>query len=45
MGRARQRLFAIEIEPEDRRRRLHELASRQAFEALQSRSQVKGEIP
>jgi precorrin-2 dehydrogenase/sirohydrochlorin ferrochelatase len=32
LGRARQQLFASEIESEDRRRRLHELASRQAFE-------------
>ena len=45
LGRARQRLFASNLEPKDRRRRLHELASRQAFEALQSRSQAKGEIP
>jgi len=44
LGRAREQLFGSEIESEDRRRRLHELASRQAFEALQPRSQAKGEI-
>lgn len=35
LGRARQQLFASNARPEDRRRRLHELASRQAFEAVQ----------
>src|SRR5713101_7349208 len=37
LGRARQQLFASSIEPKDRRRRLHELASHQVFEAVQHR--------
>lgn len=43
LGRARQQLIASSIEPEDRRRRLHELASRQAFEAVRFRSQLARE--
>jgi precorrin-2 dehydrogenase / sirohydrochlorin ferrochelatase len=36
LGRIRQQLFASKIDPEERRRLLHELASRQAFETAQS---------
>jgi precorrin-2 dehydrogenase/sirohydrochlorin ferrochelatase len=36
LGRIRQQLFASEMNPDDRRRRLHELASREAFEQAQS---------
>jgi len=32
LGRVRQELFATDMNPEDRKRRLHELASREAFE-------------
>jgi precorrin-2 dehydrogenase/sirohydrochlorin ferrochelatase len=35
LGKARQRLFASQIDPDDRRRLLHELASRKAFEQAQ----------
>ncbi len=44
LGKARQQLFASNIEPEDRRRRLHELASRPPFERRQSDATNKGEI-
>ncbi len=44
LGKARQQLFASDIEPEDRRRRLHELASRPPFERRQSDATNKGEI-
>ena len=37
LGRIRQQLFASKIDPEERRRLLHELASREAFEKAQSR--------
>jgi uroporphyrin-III C-methyltransferase/precorrin-2 dehydrogenase/sirohydrochlorin ferrochelatase len=36
LGQTRQRLFANKIEPEQRRRLLHELASREAFKKLQA---------
>ena len=36
LGRIRQQLFAGKIDPEERRRLLHELASREAFEKIQS---------
>src|SRR5229473_3850364 len=36
LGKVRQQLFASDIEPEDRRRRLHKLASGRAFELMQS---------
>jgi precorrin-2 dehydrogenase / sirohydrochlorin ferrochelatase len=36
LGRIRQQLFASKIEPEERRRRLHELASREAFKKAQA---------
>jgi precorrin-2 dehydrogenase/sirohydrochlorin ferrochelatase len=36
LGRARQQLFASKIDPDERRRLLHELASREAFEHAQS---------
>jgi precorrin-2 dehydrogenase/sirohydrochlorin ferrochelatase len=43
LGKARRQLFASNIEPEDRRRRLHELASRPPFERRQSET-TKGEF-
>jgi precorrin-2 dehydrogenase / sirohydrochlorin ferrochelatase len=36
LGRTRQQLFASKIDPEERRRLLHELASREAFKKLQA---------
>lgn len=36
LGKIRQQLFASEMNPDDRRRLLHELASREAFEQAQS---------
>jgi precorrin-2 dehydrogenase / sirohydrochlorin ferrochelatase len=36
LGRARQQLFASKIDPEERRRLLHELASREAFKKAQT---------
>jgi precorrin-2 dehydrogenase/sirohydrochlorin ferrochelatase len=36
LGRIRQELFASPMNPEDRRRLLHQLASREAFEQMQS---------
>ena len=36
LGRIRQQLFAGNIDPEERRHRLHELASREAFEKARS---------
>jgi hypothetical protein len=36
LGTIRQQLFAIKIDPEERRRLLHELASREAFERARS---------
>jgi precorrin-2 dehydrogenase / sirohydrochlorin ferrochelatase len=36
LGRARQQLFASKIDPEERRRLLHELASREAFKKAQA---------
>src|SRR6266852_8422250 len=36
LGRARQQLFASKIDPEQRRRLLHELASREAFKKAQA---------
>jgi precorrin-2 dehydrogenase len=36
LGRARQRLFASKIDPEQRRRLLHELASREAFKKAEA---------
>ena len=36
LGQIRQQLFATEIDPEQRRRLLHELASREAFEKAQA---------
>lgn len=36
LGRTRQQLFASKIDPEQRRRLLHELASREAFKKAQS---------
>jgi precorrin-2 dehydrogenase/sirohydrochlorin ferrochelatase len=36
LGKIRHQLFASEMNPDDRRRRLHELASREAFEQAQS---------
>jgi siroheme synthase (precorrin-2 oxidase/ferrochelatase) len=33
LGRLRKQLFGRPLKPEDRRRRLHELASRESFEA------------
>lgn len=39
LGKAREQLFSREIEPESRRKILHELASREAFAAIQSGSQ------
>jgi precorrin-2 dehydrogenase/sirohydrochlorin ferrochelatase len=35
LGRVRQELFAADMNPEERKRRLHELASREAFETAQ----------
>ncbi len=39
LGNARQHLLASQLSAEDRRRRLHELASRETFAAARSRSQ------
>ena len=36
LGKIRQQLFASKIDPEERRRLLHELASREAFERARS---------
>jgi precorrin-2 dehydrogenase len=36
LGRARQQLFASKIDPEERRQRLHQLASRKAFKKAQA---------
>jgi precorrin-2 dehydrogenase/sirohydrochlorin ferrochelatase len=41
LGKARQQLFANGAEPDQRRHLLHELASRQAFEAAHSQSEQK----
>lgn len=35
LGRMRQELFAADMNPEERKQRLHELASREAFETVQ----------
>ena len=35
LGRVRQELFALDIDPEERRQKLHELASHEAFQAAQ----------
>ena len=35
LGRVRQELFSVDMDPEERKRRLHELASREAFETAQ----------
>lgn len=35
LGRVREQLFASDINPEERRQKLHELASREAFQAAQ----------
>jgi precorrin-2 dehydrogenase/sirohydrochlorin ferrochelatase len=45
LGKVREQLFASDVDPEDRRRRLHELASRRAFELMQSETMKEGEIP
>jgi precorrin-2 dehydrogenase/sirohydrochlorin ferrochelatase len=45
LGKIRQQLFASDIDPDDRRRLLHELASRESFEAAQSGARPrKGEV-
>src|SRR6266853_2338380 len=44
LGRTRQQLFASKIDPDERRRLLHELASREAFERMQSAGMKVGEI-
>jgi precorrin-2 dehydrogenase/sirohydrochlorin ferrochelatase len=41
LGKARQKLFTSGAEPDERRHLLHELASRQAFEAAHSQSERK----
>ena len=41
LGKVREQLFATDIEPESRRQLLHELASRDAFAARQSRPREK----
>jgi precorrin-2 dehydrogenase/sirohydrochlorin ferrochelatase len=43
LGRIRQELFASGTDPEDRRRLLHQLASREAFEQMQSKFVNRGE--
>jgi precorrin-2 dehydrogenase/sirohydrochlorin ferrochelatase len=35
LGRVRQELFSVDMDPAERKRRLHELASREAFETAQ----------
>ena len=44
LGKIRQQLFASGMSPEERRRLLHELASREAFERMQSTGMNVGEI-
>ncbi len=44
LGKIRQQLFASGMKPEDRRRLLHQLASREAFEQAQSRLASTGEM-
>ncbi|MGH9512429.1 MAG: precorrin-2 dehydrogenase/sirohydrochlorin ferrochelatase family protein [Terriglobales bacterium] len=43
LGKARQQLFAVEMNAEERRRKLHELASREAFEASHETIQARNE--
>ena len=45
LGKMREQLFAGDVDPEDRRRRLHELASHRTFELMQSQTMNEGEIP
>lgn len=42
LGRVRQKLFASDIDPEERRQKLHELASQEAFQAAQSSERIYG---
>jgi precorrin-2 dehydrogenase/sirohydrochlorin ferrochelatase len=44
LGKIRQQLFASGMNPDERRRLLHELASREAFERMQSAGMKVGEI-
>ena len=44
LGKIRQQLFASGMNPDERRRLLHELASREAFERMQSAGMNVGEI-
>jgi precorrin-2 dehydrogenase/sirohydrochlorin ferrochelatase len=44
LGKIRQQLFASGMNSDERRRRLHELASREAFERMQSAEMKVGEI-
>jgi precorrin-2 dehydrogenase/sirohydrochlorin ferrochelatase len=44
LGKIRQQLFASGMNPDERRRLLHELASREAFERMQAAGMKVGEI-